>query len=275
MSSNKEQMKCRKVKAVLRYHVPNRHMKPELYAHHLLFMFFPFRNESELCCDVSGTYMGKLNQPNVLRIVNQNKQKFEPFSDLVDTALSNLHENLSHSRDSYAQQENDEVDDIIQTTAALLDEESQDDAVVFRDDDIPGILPKNIIPVMSDDEINSNIRSLNVNQRMIFEVINKWSRDHTKNLGSLCPTVVQPTYLFVTGDGGCGKSHLAKTVYQALTKTLSYRAGEPDKPRVLVLAPTGVAAVNVSGNTLHSGLGIPVGIFQKIFRDLMINGAQP
>ena len=52
-------------------------------------------------------------------------------------------------------------------------------------------------------------------------------------------------------------------MYQALTKTLSYRAGEPDKPRVLVLAPTGVAAVNISGNTLHSGLGIPVGNFSK------------
>ena len=116
-------------------------------------------------------------------IVNENKQRFEPFSDLVDTALCNLHENVSNKRDSYAQQENDEVSDIIQTTAQLLDEEEQDDSVILDDDNIPGILPKNIIPVMSDDEINRNIRSLNVNQRMIFEVIKKWSRDHTKNLG--------------------------------------------------------------------------------------------
>ena len=263
MSSNKEKLKCRKVKAVLRYHVPNRHKKPELYAHHLLFMFFPFRNESELCCEVSGTYMGKLNQPDVLHIVNENKLRFEPFSDLVDTALCNLHENVSNNRDSYAQQENDEVDSIIQTTAQLLDAEEQDDSVIFDDDNIPGILPKNVIPVMSDDEINRNIRSLNVNQHMIFEVIKKWSRDHTKNLGSICPTVVEPIYLFITGDGGCGKSHLAKTVYQALTKTLSYHAGEPDKSRVLVLAPTGVAAVNISGNAIHSGLGIPVGNVSK------------
>ena len=73
MSSKKEKIKCRKVKAVLRYHVPPRHKKTEQYAHRLLFMFFPFRNESELCCTPSGTYMGKLNEPQVLTVVNENK----------------------------------------------------------------------------------------------------------------------------------------------------------------------------------------------------------
>ena len=35
-----------------------------------------------------------------------------------------------------------------------------------------------------------------------------------------------------------------------------YRGGHPDKPCVSLLAPTGVAAVNIDGNTIHSGLGI-------------------
>ena len=33
---------------VLRYHVPNKFKEPESYAHHLLFMFYPFRDECEL-----------------------------------------------------------------------------------------------------------------------------------------------------------------------------------------------------------------------------------
>ena len=65
MSSKKEKLKCRKVRSVLRYHVPNRHKTPEQYAHHLLFMFFPFRIESELCCTPSGTYMEKLNEAQI------------------------------------------------------------------------------------------------------------------------------------------------------------------------------------------------------------------
>ena len=39
LMSSKEKLKCRKVKVVLRYHVPNRHKYPEKYAHHLLFMY--------------------------------------------------------------------------------------------------------------------------------------------------------------------------------------------------------------------------------------------
>ena len=39
---SKEKLKCRKVKSVLRYHVPNCHKNPEKYAHYMLFMFYPF-----------------------------------------------------------------------------------------------------------------------------------------------------------------------------------------------------------------------------------------
>ena len=35
-----------------------------------------------------------------------------------------------------------------------------------------------------------------------------------------------------------------------------YIRGDPSKPRVLLLAPTGVAAINIDGTTIHSGLGI-------------------
>ena len=62
--------------------------------------------------------------------------------------------------------------------------------------------------------------------------------------------------MFLTGGGGCGKSHLLKTVYQLVTKLLLYRSGDLDKPSVLVLAPTGVAAINMNGTTIHSGLKI-------------------
>ena len=35
-----------------------------------------------------------------------------------------------------------------------------------------------------------------------------------------------------------------------------YRGDDPDKPLALLLAPTGVAAVNIDGNKIHSRLGI-------------------
>ena len=66
-------------------------------------------------------------------------------------------------------------------------------------------------------------------------------------------------HLFVTGNAGTGKSHLVKTIYHSLTKTFSYRANSLDKPKVLLIAPTGVAAININGTTMHTALGLPLG----------------
>ncbi|XP_057297639.1 uncharacterized protein LOC130628671 [Hydractinia symbiolongicarpus] len=48
-----------------------------------------------------------------------------------------------------------------------------------------------------------------------------------------------------------------------ITRTISYRGKDPEKPRVLLLAPTGIAAININGNTIHSGLKIPINVFGK------------
>ena len=42
-------------------------------------------------------------------------------------------------------------------------------------------------------------------------------------------------------------------------QVLGYKGGDADKPRIFLLAPTGVAAININGTTIHSGLGINVG----------------
>ena len=66
--------------------------------------------------------------------------------------------------------------------------------------------------------------------------------------------------LFITGGAGAGKSHIIKTIYQTATKTFRHGPEDPDKP-VLLLAPTRVAAINIGGNTINSGLAISKNIF--------------
>ena len=46
-------------------------------------------------------------------------------------------------------------------------------------------------------------------------------------------------------------------MFHAVNKVFLNRSGDPAKPRVLLLAPKCVAAININGNTVNSGLHIP------------------
>ena len=76
-------------------------------------------------------------------------------------------------------------------------------------------------------------------------------------MNSLKRVEVEPIYLFLTGGGGAGKSHLIKTIYHTAVKTFRHPPSNPELPTVLLVAPTGVAAINIDGTTVHTGLAIP------------------
>ena len=51
-----------------------------------------------------------------------------------------------------------------------------------------------------------------------------------------------------------------KLIYNAASKLLLYHCKHPENPRVLLLGPTGITAVNIGETIIHSGLGIKPGI---------------
>ena len=82
-----------------------------------------------------------------------------------------------------------------------------------------------------------------------------------KSLNSEKRYETAPIHVFITGGAGAGKSHIIKTIYQTATKTFRHGPEDPDKPSALLLAPTGVAAINIRGSTINSGLAISENIF--------------
>ena len=44
-----------------------------------------------------------------------------------------------------------------------------------------------------------------------------------------------------------------------LNQLLSYKSRNPDKPRILLLARTGIAGINIGDSTIHTALGIGIG----------------
>ena len=254
LMTSKDKMRCRKVKKVLRYFNPNPVSDLETHAHHLLMLFYPFRKESELLSLEQSTYSAKLNEPAVLQVVNINKKKYEPWGDEVEQALLNL---VSQPRNNAFSNEESYDDNSI--TDDDNDDENVSQVVDFEisSSTTHSSLSQNSnLAIPTNDEINSLISSLNKKQRAIFELVNSWARNKVKHgLFSQAQDYLQ---LFITGGAGTGKSHLIKTIYASVTKTLNYCSTKLENPKVLLLAPTGVAAINISGTTIHSALAIPV-----------------
>ena len=266
MNTN-EMMKCRKVRSVIRYHKPNKTKQPELYFHHLLMLYLPWRNETNLL-GPDQTYASKFYEPEVQAIVEQNRQKFEPDGDALNEALEfvrNNQGNIIHSYDSLNDQENEDLHSEMQDDS--MPEESFNEQLPLHlastsdqteQHSTLGITTHNQPTQISDDELRQCVRSLNKRQRYAYDIVLTWCRNKLKNMNSLKPEELEPIYLFITGGAGAGKSRLIKTIYHAVTKTLSHTSMNPELPTVLLMAPTGVAAINIDGTTINTALAIPV-----------------
>jgi len=90
----------------------------------------------------------------------------------------------------------------------------------------------------------------------MHDFVLSWCRNSIKSVNYLTKESIDPILVFVTGGGG-GKSHLIKTIYHTAVSMFKYSATNPSLPTVLLMAPTGVAAVNVSGTTINTALAIP------------------
>ena len=58
----------------------------------------------------------------------------------------------------------------------------------------------------------------------------------------------------LSGGGGAGKSHLIKIIHQTAVKTFRHPPINPELPTVLLMAPTGVAAIKVDGTKINTAL---------------------
>ena len=208
-------MKCRKTPYVLQYYAPNKGTKPEEYAHHMLFMYYPFRDEKELLSGNPPTYASKLSEPGVIDLVNQNYSLVEPFATIVDNAFLRLSSDIDNIMDPYGQQENDEVNDYL--PEGIDDFESE--AFETHSEEVGNNnLMFNKLPAIPDKIINENKRPLNMKQKEIFHFIHKWARDYIKSLRCKVIKKFKSFHLFITGDASVGKSHLMKIIFLSLNK---------------------------------------------------------
>ena len=104
---------------------------------------------------------------------------------------------------------------------------------------------------MTDDQFAAARDSLSDDQRACFDKI----RQHVQSMQhSTAEDRPDPLHLFVTGGAGSGKSFLNEFVHEFLTRAHTGFAGTP----AVLTAPTGAAAFNIKGNTLHRACNLRV-----------------
>lgn len=89
--------------------------------------------------------------------------------------------------------------------------------------------------------VSANIdrSTLNEKQRLIFE------RIESHYIAVVSNQPIEPLRMIIMGTAGTGKSYLINIIREKLHNSI-------------VLAPTGVAAFNIQGSTIHSALSIPI-----------------
>ena len=257
--------------AVIRYpHVSVKKDK-ERYHMNMLRLYLPHRNEN-IKPSTYPTYENyhltghtEINgkKVQVKQVVEENMADFEPKTDELDEAWEALREAVD-LQDAWAainpQGEQQRLDDMIDQVRL---EESDDDFSEIqipefqqenRSNDTPRCAIERCNPQITPDQAQSMMRKLNEKQRQLFNYVSKWCDDKARNLAT------PPFHIFLTGGAGTGKSHVINCIKYYAQKVFSRITESAEDVTVLLLAHTGTAAFNISGETICSALKIGVNL---------------
>ena len=228
---------------------------PENYCREQIMLYTVWRNETTDLLKDSETYQDRFEV--VKDVIEQNRKQYENHTDVLDQAVQDIESEESRNIVAPNSQYRDEQDKEICSKVCELygcfdpgkdKQHSKYDLI----NDI-GIYPRTnddeelVVKGLKDADFRKLVQSLNIEQKEFFyHVLNSVKTDKL------------PFRLFLSGGAGVGKSTVTNALYEALIRYLnSQPENDPDDISVVKAAPTGKAAFNIRGNTLHSAFKIP------------------
>jgi ATP-dependent DNA helicase PIF1 len=207
----------------------------ETYFYYLLKLFKPWRCESDIC------QSGKSFHETYLALAEQ-------LPKMVD-----YHESTAHH-----EKQQQETEDAVRERAKQLQAAQSDACIDDNEGAMQGCINDHIQNAMSDvleaykithgqlqghnDDLFNMYVNLNSDQKRIVDRL----------VSGICERNEQ-VLLVVSGPGGTGKSRVIHVMSRMICGKL-----KSDLPPVIVSAPTGLAAFNIGGSTIHRILCLPV-----------------
>ena len=205
----------------------------EDYYYSLLLLFTPFREESGLLLE------NETAEEAFHRLQNEDSLAHHAKLNKMLEAQSSIRK-INEARQADGEQE-----------------------MVSKEDDDPQLIgeAKNAMNKVFDMNVNSGddlsledrINMLNADQRRVFDKIHNHLLHQQQHEANECSCEFKPLHMFLSGVAGTGKSFLIETI-----KALISSMWASDDLTCAITAPTGLAAFNVGGDTIHRVFQLPI-----------------
>lgn len=239
--------------SVVRY--PKFAFGSEEYFYSMLMLLFPHRTEDDLFSDMPTA-----------------REAFDAKQEFFDSSVSFMYETIATEIENAVRRIRLTEEELSNTRGDLPEENSGDNLApdisslpLFEESNIPYNESMNSFSadndvitefhsleccIMSIDDFNCKLHSLSSCQKHVLHEIMSHFSNTSIDTG--------PFHYFISGGAGSGKSFILNMIVAYLQLFTSI---QPGVSPVVVCAPTGTAARNVRGSTIHSLLKIPVNNF--------------
>ena len=250
----------RKQEAILHTRRYKIHAEPEKYYHAKLLLYYPWNNEDDIISPFTTYHESYISKQD---IIHQNAERFNEDCVAFDLDLQDLENNIPQSawemvapniaQDdrtthlqgfSTLQNEQKEKEDTIDTVCHDNTRNKRDTLCMLyakaakRQD-------------MNFQDYCRHVHTLNKDQCHIVMYNRAWCKSY---INALRHGEKQEGYrIFLSGPGGTGKSHVVCLIQRDMSHFFKHTVKpDDDQPIVLITAPTGSAAFQIGGSTIHS-----------------------
>jgi hypothetical protein len=247
-------VKKRTIPAVIRYPRFNKEIDSERHYTNILTIYWPHRQLLKPDCYLTREDM--FNNTNVKATTLANMAKYEKLSEDLEAAWQQIQHspNLQDSWATIAPQTEEERLD------TQLDLEALQSLQEFEEieTDLPELPtpppqwphPSTASHVTITQSIGHLLSSLNFQQQQLYYFCELHARSFMQNQRP------DPYHIFLSGGASTGKSHLIHCIFHQLSKIYSPLTDSADQITILKICPTGTAAYNIGGQTIHTALKI-------------------